>query len=211
MNTPPRRHSSIGDQQTSPQPSTSAQPISSSDPVVFTPEAIRPLPKAPPRKSNKGRKTRKSTIYTDTPEKEEIRKEHEIRLKRTKAKQVKKRFNGGKNKKNITKRKKIHSRKFHQKRRSATALFVYHHIQRANLEKSGYNAPLVNCGLTKNVRKVVLAMFATIVTRNDAKLDFCLIYDQSKLKKCFLLVYSQIVLFSLFSFTFLLITYIVYQ
>lgn len=90
-------------------------------------------------------------------------------------------------------------------------MFVYHHIQRANLEKSGYNAPLVNCGLTKNVRKVVLAMFATIVTRNDAKLDFCLIYDQSKLKKCFLLVYSQIVLFSLFSFTFLLITYIVYQ
>ncbi|KAG5896732.1 hypothetical protein JTB14_014608 [Gonioctena quinquepunctata] len=42
--------------------------------IVFTPEAVRPLPKAPPRKSNKGRKTRKSTIYTDTPEKEAIRK-----------------------------------------------------------------------------------------------------------------------------------------
>lgn len=36
----------------------------STKPSLFSPEAIRPLPKAPPRKStNRGRKTRKSTIY----------------------------------------------------------------------------------------------------------------------------------------------------
>jgi hypothetical protein len=91
---------SIINQETSPRPSTSAFV------VVFTPEAVRPLPKAPPRKSNKGRKTRKSIIYTDTPEKEEIRKEHETRLKRTKAKQVKKRLDGRKGKKILQKKKK---------------------------------------------------------------------------------------------------------
>ncbi|KAG5889879.1 hypothetical protein JTB14_018925 [Gonioctena quinquepunctata] len=89
LSTPPRRCSSIINQETSPRPSTSVQAISK-NPIVFTPEAVRPLPKAPPRKSNKGRKTRKSTIYTDTPEKEAIRKEHETRLERIKSKQVKK-------------------------------------------------------------------------------------------------------------------------
>ena len=106
LNTPPRRHSSIIIQQTSPKPSTSAQPVSPSDPIVFTPEAIRPLPKALSRKSNRGRKTRKSTIYTDSPEREEIRKEHEARLKRTKTKQVKKILDGVKMKKNTTQRRK---------------------------------------------------------------------------------------------------------
>ncbi|XP_050549651.1 uncharacterized protein LOC118268371 [Spodoptera frugiperda] len=97
--TPPRHHSSINIQETSPKPSTSAQTISSIVPAVFSPEIIRPFPKAAPRKNNnKGRKIRKSTIYTDTPEKEEIRKEHEIRLKRTRAKQVKKQLDGGKKK-----------------------------------------------------------------------------------------------------------------
>ncbi|CAG9133859.1 unnamed protein product [Plutella xylostella] len=90
--TPPRCQSSISVQQSSPKPSTSAQPMCLRDNEVFSPEQIRPLPKAPPRKSKKGRKLRKSTIYTDTPEKEEIRMEHEIRMKRTKAKQVKKTF-----------------------------------------------------------------------------------------------------------------------
>ncbi|KAG5893169.1 hypothetical protein JTB14_000429 [Gonioctena quinquepunctata] len=73
LSTPPRHCSSIIIQETSPRPSTSVQAISK-NPIVFTPEAVRPLPKAPPRKSYKGRKTRKSTIYTDTPEKEAIRK-----------------------------------------------------------------------------------------------------------------------------------------
>ncbi|GBP61959.1 hypothetical protein EVAR_45016_1 [Eumeta japonica] len=36
----------------------------------FSPEAVCSFPKAPPRKlTNRGRKTRKSTIYTDTPKK----------------------------------------------------------------------------------------------------------------------------------------------
>ncbi|CAH1993780.1 unnamed protein product [Acanthoscelides obtectus] len=106
-------------QQISPKPSTSSQSIpvlsnqtknipSPSTTLLFSPEAVRPLPKAPPRKStNRGRKTRKSTIYTDTPEKEEIRREHENRLKRTKAKQVKKRLDGEeKTKRNVRNRKK---------------------------------------------------------------------------------------------------------
>ncbi|CAG9137628.1 unnamed protein product [Plutella xylostella] len=101
--TPPRCQSSISVQQSSPKPSTSAQPMCLRDNEVFSPEQIRPLPKAPPRKSKKGRRLRKSTIYTDTPEKEEIRMEHEIRMKRTKAKQVKKRFDGVKTRKIITK------------------------------------------------------------------------------------------------------------
>lgn len=109
FNTPPKRHVNVSIQQTSPKPSTSAQPIPSGAPSVFTPEAIRPLPKAPPRKANRGRKTRKSTIYTDTPEKEEIRKEHENRLKRNQAKQVKKRLDGGKSKRNTAKRRKTNT------------------------------------------------------------------------------------------------------
>lgn len=57
----------------------------------FSPDVVRPLPKAPPRKnSNRGRKKGKSAIYTDTPEKEAIRQEHEERERRKKAKSVKK-------------------------------------------------------------------------------------------------------------------------
>ncbi|KAK9875879.1 hypothetical protein WA026_009666 [Henosepilachna vigintioctopunctata] len=41
---------------------------------------------------NRDRKTRKSTIYSDTPEKEDMRRKYENRFKRTKAKQVKKRL-----------------------------------------------------------------------------------------------------------------------
>ncbi|KAG5897876.1 hypothetical protein JTB14_000756 [Gonioctena quinquepunctata] len=100
LSTPPRRCSSII-QETSPRPSTSVQAISK-NPIVFTPEAVWPLPKAPTRKSNKGRKTRKSTIYTDTPEEEAIRKEHETRLKRIKTKQVKKSLDGREGKKNTS-------------------------------------------------------------------------------------------------------------
>ncbi|KAG5894402.1 hypothetical protein JTB14_033147 [Gonioctena quinquepunctata] len=101
LSTPPRRCSSIINQETPPRPSTSVQAISK-NPIVFTPEAVRPLPKALPRKSNEGRKTRKSTIYTDTPEKEAIRKEHETRLERIKTKQVKKSLDERKGRKNTS-------------------------------------------------------------------------------------------------------------
>ncbi|KAL0858974.1 hypothetical protein ABMA27_010833 [Loxostege sticticalis] len=68
------------------EPSTSTATM-----TTFSPEGIRPLPKAPPRKSTtKGRKKRKSAIWTDTPEKESIRKEHEEIERKKKAKQVKK-------------------------------------------------------------------------------------------------------------------------
>ncbi|CAH0695363.1 unnamed protein product [Spodoptera exigua] len=104
INTPPRLGSIGVYKDISPRPSTSAQVTN--DRIAFTPEAVRPLPKAPPRKCNKRRKTRKSTIYTDKPEKEEIRKEHEVKLKRATAKQVKKRLDGRKGKKEISKGKK---------------------------------------------------------------------------------------------------------
>lgn len=75
----------------SPQPSTSHQD-------VFSPELARPFPKASPRKTlNRGRKKRKSTIYTDTPEKEDITKETEEKDRKKQAKRVKKQL-GGKNK-----------------------------------------------------------------------------------------------------------------
>ncbi|KAJ8737171.1 hypothetical protein PYW07_000442 [Mythimna separata] len=66
----------------SPKPSTSSG--------IFSPESVRPYPKAPPRlTTNKGRKKRKSTIYTDTPEKETIRKETEEKERKKKAKGAK--------------------------------------------------------------------------------------------------------------------------
>ncbi|VVC92833.1 unnamed protein product, partial [Leptidea sinapis] len=45
---------------------------------VFSPEVVRPLPKAGPRKSIANRKRRKTAILTDTPEKENLRKEQDI-------------------------------------------------------------------------------------------------------------------------------------
>ncbi|KAI8440679.1 hypothetical protein MSG28_009033 [Choristoneura fumiferana] len=66
------------------QPSTSRSNI-------FSPESTRPFPIAPPRvMPARGRKKRKSTIYTDTPEKEEIRKESEEKNRKRQAKKVKK-------------------------------------------------------------------------------------------------------------------------
>ena len=56
----------------------------------FSPETIRPFPKADPRQNTrKGRKKRKSAILTDTPEKLAIEEE----FKNRKAKQVRKNFN----------------------------------------------------------------------------------------------------------------------
>ena len=47
---------------------------------TVTPESVRPYPKALPRKkTNKGRKSGKSKILTDTPEREEIKKSYLLR------------------------------------------------------------------------------------------------------------------------------------
>ncbi|KAH9632634.1 hypothetical protein HF086_004752 [Spodoptera exigua] len=63
--------------------------------VVITPEAVKPFPRALPRKeSNKGRKTGKSRILTNTPEKDEIQKaylERQARLKKSQEKVLNKR------------------------------------------------------------------------------------------------------------------------
>ncbi|KAF5304778.1 hypothetical protein FQA39_LY09555 [Lamprigera yunnana] len=94
--------SEIEQEKITPKPSTSAQ---LTPPLINRFENV--ASSSPPRKTNRERKTRKFTIYTDTPEKEEIRKEHENRLQWTKAKQVKKILYGGKTKTNTKKRKKI--------------------------------------------------------------------------------------------------------
>ncbi|KAK9674931.1 hypothetical protein QE152_g40760 [Popillia japonica] len=66
---------------------------------TFSPEAIRPFPKASPRKNtNKRKRKRKSTIYTDTPEKEIIREEYEEKQRN----KVKKSFGQQKRKANTS-------------------------------------------------------------------------------------------------------------
>lgn len=56
----------------------------------------------------------------------------------------------------------------HQKKRSATALFVCQHIQKAGQRKNGYNAQNVKCGRMKTAQKVLVITFATIVIPNDS-------------------------------------------
>lgn len=53
----------------------------------FSPESIRPYPKAGPRlQSNRGRKKRKTAILTDTPEKQAIEEEYERKMNQAKKK-----------------------------------------------------------------------------------------------------------------------------
>ncbi|KAG5882926.1 hypothetical protein JTB14_012653 [Gonioctena quinquepunctata] len=153
-------------EETSPRPSTSVQAISK-NPIVFTPETVGPLPKAPPRKSNKGRKTGKSTIYTDTPEKEAIRKEHETRLKRIKTKQVKKNLEGRKGKKNTSRGKKSNT----QQEMSSEEEECYCIICLSPYSESRSGEKWIQCITCKQWAHeectVVLAMFATIATQMD--------------------------------------------
>lgn len=51
--------------------------------VVFSPEIVRPFPKAPPRVGNSKRRIRKSTVLTDTPEKEALAAEQSKKKKKT--------------------------------------------------------------------------------------------------------------------------------
>lgn len=55
----------------------------------------------------------------------------------------------------------------HQKKRSATAMFVGKHIQKADRRKNGYNAQNVKCGRMKSAQKVVIVRYATIMIPND--------------------------------------------
>ncbi|KAF2905025.1 hypothetical protein ILUMI_01153 [Ignelater luminosus] len=103
-------------------------------------------PKAPPSKTtNRDRKTKKSKIYTNTPEKENIRKEYKEKQRRLKAKQVKKNIvenaDRKKAKKKQKKAKSIH-RKPHQMNKSFSVSFATDHILRVSLEKKKEG----NCG-----------------------------------------------------------------
>ncbi|KAG5897900.1 hypothetical protein JTB14_017755 [Gonioctena quinquepunctata] len=161
LSTPPRRCSSIINQETSPRPSTSVQAISK-NPIVFTPEAVRPLPKASPKKSNKGRKTRKSTIYTDTPEKEAIRKEHETRLERIKTKQVKKSLDRRKGRKNTSRGKKSNT----QQEMSSEEEECYCIVCLSPYSESRSGEKWIQCITCKQwAHEECLAMFSTIATQ----------------------------------------------
>nr|XP_022911318.1 uncharacterized protein LOC111422344 [Onthophagus taurus] len=101
---PPLSASLLGESLIS-NPSNVQPAVSSSGmPPVFSPEIVRPFPKAPERKT-RGSRTKKSTIYTGTPEKEAIRQEYEEKEKRMKAKQVKKNLTEPKGKRKAKKRK----------------------------------------------------------------------------------------------------------
>ncbi|KAJ3655378.1 hypothetical protein Zmor_014511 [Zophobas morio] len=64
-------------------PSTSRE-SEASESNTLSPEVVRPFPKAPPRKiTTKGKKKRKSTIYTYTPEKNVLQAEYDAIKKKT--------------------------------------------------------------------------------------------------------------------------------
>lgn len=75
--------------------------------VVFSPQLVRPLPKASERKiTNRGRKKRYTAIYTDTPEKEAVRREsEEIEKRKKRAQSLKKNLKSFANKENENKKK----------------------------------------------------------------------------------------------------------
>lgn len=80
--------------------STKPEEVPVQMPKTFSPEHVRPFPKAPPRQqTNKGRKKRESAILTDTPEKNAL--EEEVKKstnKSRKGKKSKNQANFGKNK-----------------------------------------------------------------------------------------------------------------
>ncbi|CAK1592532.1 unnamed protein product [Parnassius mnemosyne] len=73
---PQHSASLLGESSTSNQSNFQPTASSSTTPPVFSPEIIRPFPKALQRKTKSSR-TKKSTIYTDTPENETVRQEYE--------------------------------------------------------------------------------------------------------------------------------------
>ncbi|XP_030760721.1 uncharacterized protein LOC115885835 [Sitophilus oryzae] len=95
-----------------PIPSTSRGPRNSDtlDKVTtqndtFSPEAIRPFGKAPPRKMPaRGKKKRKSTVYTDTPEKDDIEREINKKIRQKKIEKVKRNIGTDEKKKKIPKK-----------------------------------------------------------------------------------------------------------
>ncbi|KAG5867216.1 hypothetical protein JTB14_013755 [Gonioctena quinquepunctata] len=59
-----------------------ADPGPSTSKAIFSPEVVRPFPKALPRKTSSKRKSRKSAINTDTPEKNAIQEEYDLKKKK---------------------------------------------------------------------------------------------------------------------------------
>ncbi|KAG5894454.1 hypothetical protein JTB14_014901 [Gonioctena quinquepunctata] len=59
-----------------------ADPGPSTSKAIFLPEVVRPFPKALPRKTSSKRKSRKSAIYTDPPEKKAIQEKYDLEKKK---------------------------------------------------------------------------------------------------------------------------------
>ncbi|KAG5893324.1 hypothetical protein JTB14_033490 [Gonioctena quinquepunctata] len=59
-----------------------AHPGPSTSKAIFSPEVVRPFPKALPRKTSSKRKSRKTAIHTDTPEKNAIQEEYDLKKKK---------------------------------------------------------------------------------------------------------------------------------
>ncbi|KAL4239602.1 hypothetical protein ACF0H5_000411 [Mactra antiquata] len=112
----------------------------------FSPEHIRPHPKAPPRKDKVGPRKRKNAILTDTPEKEAIEealRKREQKKNKSTSKQPKRseatkpviktipmRRNQGRGKLEIM---------INQITRNVTVSYVQSHIQTVNQEKNGFS------------------------------------------------------------------------
>lgn len=69
----------------------------------FLPECIRPFPKAPPRQTTRNATKRKSAVYTDTPEKENIRIQTDERERKRNASKIKTNMNREEKKKKTNK------------------------------------------------------------------------------------------------------------
>lgn len=154
---------------------TNPGPSGSTGNLIVTPLVLRPLPKAPPRKTPRqqvNRRKCKSAILTDTPEKtylENKKKEQEEKKKKVsnrvlaeKDEQIAK-----KERKNTKKEITIHVEMMVMtKRMRYFAWSVYTRILLASLGKSGFSARNANYGLMKLVHLDYQDMYAKIVIQN---------------------------------------------
>lgn len=165
-----------------PQPSTSAE-VHRADEVRnigspnFSPEVLRPFPKASARKpKTQGKnKTRKSAIYTDTPEKEAIRIEFNEKQRRN----VLKDLNFSEKKKKCDKIK-AKRRKIAKESDTSEAendetfclVCVEAPIPQAKEEKSGCSALNAKTGRMKSVPNKIIYISVTIVSQNKTLFSF---------------------------------------
>lgn len=154
---------------------TNPGPSGSTGNLIVTPSVVRPLPKAPPRKTPQQQVNRRkceSAILTDTPEKTYL--ENKKKEQEEKKKKVSKRVLAEKDEQ-IAKKKRKNTKKeitinvemmVMTKRMRYFAWSVYTRILLASLGKSGFSARNANYGLMKLVHLDYQDMYAKIVIQN---------------------------------------------